>query len=97
MYQSGKLLTSQMDHTSFGAGAFSLQGLVDSWKAGPRECMTVENKQTTPSELFPPLFKALRFMKINRGLAVIIVGPQMHSTMCTLHHCTVSQTGFSTL
>ena len=31
--------------TAFGVGTFSWQDPVHSWKAGPGECMTVENKQ----------------------------------------------------
>ena len=34
------------DDTAFGAGTFSWQDAVHSWKAGPGEVMTVENKQT---------------------------------------------------
>ena len=33
------------DDTAFGAGTFSWQDPVHSWKAGPGEVMTVENKQ----------------------------------------------------
>ena len=36
----------RLDDTTFGAGAFSWQDPVHSWKAGPGEVMTVENKQT---------------------------------------------------
>ena len=31
------------DNTAFGAGTFSWQDSVHSWKAGPGEVMTVEN------------------------------------------------------
>ena len=34
------------DETAFGVGTFSWQDPVPSWKAGPGEVMTVENKQT---------------------------------------------------
>ena len=34
------------DDTAFGAGAFSWQDPVQSWKSGPGEVMTVEIKQT---------------------------------------------------
>ena len=33
------------DDTAFGVGTFSCQDPVHSWKAGPGEVMTVENKQ----------------------------------------------------
>ena len=33
------------DDNAFGTGTFSWQDPVHSWKAGPGECMTVENKQ----------------------------------------------------
>ena len=33
------------DDTAFGVGTFSWQDPVHSWKAGPCEVMTVENKQ----------------------------------------------------
>ena len=46
--QSDHLSTSQADDTDFEAGTFSWQDPVHSWKAGPGECMTVENKQTNP-------------------------------------------------
>ena len=36
-------LPSQTDDTTFGAGTFSWQDPVHSWKAGPGEVMTVEN------------------------------------------------------
>ena len=39
----------RMDDTTFGAGTFSWQDPVHSWKAGPGEVMTVENKQTNPA------------------------------------------------
>jgi hypothetical protein len=39
-------LITDYNHTSFGAGTFSWQDPVHSWKAGPGEAMTVENKQT---------------------------------------------------
>ena len=34
------------DDTAFGAGKFSWQDPVYSWKVGPGDIMTVENKQT---------------------------------------------------
>ena len=33
----------RLDDTTFGAGTFSWQDQVHSWKAGPGEVMTVEN------------------------------------------------------
>ena len=33
----------RLDYTAFGAGTFSWQDPVHSWKAGPVEVMTVEN------------------------------------------------------
>ena len=36
----------RLDDTTFGARTFSWQDPVHSWKAGPGEVMTVENKQT---------------------------------------------------
>ena len=34
----------RLDDTAFGAGTFSWQDPVHSWKAGPGEVMTVEKK-----------------------------------------------------
>jgi len=34
------------DDTAFGVGTLRWQDLIHSWKAGPGEVMTVENKQT---------------------------------------------------
>ena len=41
-----KSADSQTNDTAFWAGTFSWQDQVHSWKAGPGEVMTVENKQT---------------------------------------------------
>ena len=53
MYQDGDYLyltntvrqsvDRRLDDTAFGAGTFSWQDPVHSWKAGPGEVMTVEN------------------------------------------------------
>ena len=40
------LLIADYDDTAFGVGTLICQDLVYSWKAGPGEVMTVENKQT---------------------------------------------------
>ena len=40
------LHNKQEDDTVHGAGTFSWEDPVHSWKAGPGEVMTVENKQT---------------------------------------------------
>ena len=39
------------DDTASGAGTFSWQDPVHSWKAGPGEVMTVENNNSTSKEL----------------------------------------------
>ena len=39
-------MIQEPNDTTFGAGTFSWQDPVHSWKAGPGEVMTVENKQT---------------------------------------------------
>ena len=41
-----KDVNRRLDVTTFWAGTFSWQDPVHSWKAGPGEIMTVENKQT---------------------------------------------------
>ena len=41
----------RLDDTAFGAGTLSWQDLVHSWKAGPGEVMTMENKQRIPAAL----------------------------------------------
>ena len=47
MYQYGNYLyPGQYSRTIFGAGTFSWQDPINSWKAGPGEVMTVEDKQT---------------------------------------------------
>ena len=44
MYQYGNYLyPGQYSRTIFGAGTFSWQDPINSWKAGPGEVMTVEN------------------------------------------------------
>ena len=47
------------DDTAFGAGTFSWQDPVHSWKAGPGEVMTVE-KFNLITESFPALLLTLR-------------------------------------
>ena len=39
-------LIADCDDTAFGEGTLTWQDPVHSWKAGPGEVMTVENKQT---------------------------------------------------
>ena len=46
----------RLDDTAFGAGTFSWQDPVHSWKAGPGEVMTVEKQKT--SLLKTPLTQA---------------------------------------
>ena len=45
--QSDHLSISQTDDTAFGAGTFSWQNPVHSWKGGPGECMTWVGKKTS--------------------------------------------------
>ena len=40
------LLIADYDDTAFGVGTLICQDMVYSWKVGPGEVMTVENKQT---------------------------------------------------
>ena len=40
------MLIADDGDTAFGAGTLTWQDPVHSWKAGPGEVMTVENKQT---------------------------------------------------
>ena len=49
------------DDTAIGVGTFSWQDPVHSWKAGPGECMTVENKQTNKDCI---VFATLRYVHI---------------------------------
>ena len=51
--QSDHLLIADYDDTVFGAGTLTWQNPVHSWKAGPGEVMTVENKQTFRGEGWP--------------------------------------------
>ena len=53
------ILAIQSDHLS-GAGTFSWQDPVHSWKAGPGEVMTAGNKQTNvPAEVLELLLEQL--------------------------------------
>ena len=42
----------RLDDIAFWAGTYSWQDPVHSWKAGPGEVMTVENKQTNTKGLW---------------------------------------------
>ena len=44
--QSDHLSIADYDDTAIGVGTLTWQDPVHSWKAGPGEVMTVENKQT---------------------------------------------------
>ena len=46
LIQSDYLWIAVYDGITFGAGTLTWQDPVHSWKAGPGEVMTVENKQT---------------------------------------------------
>ena len=46
----GPSVHHRSDDTAFGAGTFSWQDPVHSWRAGPGEVMTVENKQTNRND-----------------------------------------------
>ena len=48
------------DDTAFREGTFSWQDPVHSWKAGPGEVMTVENKQTNFDHIGKKIIKCLR-------------------------------------
>ena len=47
---SDHLAIADCDDTAFGAGTLTWQDPVHSWKAGPGEVMTVENKTKTKTE-----------------------------------------------
>ena len=41
-YSQTNIVNHKLDDTAFGAGTFSWQDPINSWKAGPGEVMTVE-------------------------------------------------------
>ena len=56
----------RLDHTVFGAGTFSWQDPVHSWKAGPVEVMTVEffflveNQRMKKNQIFNSLISFVK-------------------------------------
>ena len=72
------------DDTAFGAGTFSLQDPVHSWRAGSSEVMTVENLS---NEDFLTLQDEFQLMTFGVGLCLLTVGVAMMIIVNVLKKC----------